>query len=103
VYVQPFPASGAQWQISPTGGSSPHWSTDGRELRYLDLTGQPMTVPVDAPGALTKGVARPLFRVAEPLCRGYCLPARDGIACTKSEQALARVDVMLNWFGKLPR
>jgi len=102
LYVQPFPASGAKWQISTTGGGSPRWSPDGRELRYFDLTGQPVTVPVDTVGAFTKGIARPWFHTDDFLARGFCLPALDGVACTKTEQALARVDVMLNWFGKLP-
>ena len=102
LYVQPFPASGAKWQISTTGGGSPRWSPDGRELRYFDLTGQPVTVPVDTVGAFTKGIARPWFHTDDFLTRGFCLPALDGVACTKTEQALARVDVMLNWFGKLP-
>lgn len=35
VYVQPFPATGAKWQISPGGGSYPVWSAKGRELFYL--------------------------------------------------------------------
>jgi Tol biopolymer transport system component len=35
VYVQPFPATGAKWQVSPGGGSYPVWSPSGRELFYL--------------------------------------------------------------------
>jgi Tol biopolymer transport system component len=35
VYVQPFPPTGAKWQITTDGGSEPKWSGDGRELFYL--------------------------------------------------------------------
>jgi Tol biopolymer transport system component len=38
VYVRPFPASasgqGSRWQVSNTGGTSPKWSRNGRELMY---------------------------------------------------------------------
>jgi Tol biopolymer transport system component len=34
VYVQPFPALGAKWQVSSRGGSQPVWAPDGRRLFY---------------------------------------------------------------------
>ena len=36
VYVQPFPPTGAKWQISTEGGMEPKWRADGRELYYLE-------------------------------------------------------------------
>src|SRR5262249_3187602 len=35
VYVQPFPPSGAKWQISANGGGQSAWRRDGRELFYV--------------------------------------------------------------------
>jgi len=35
VYVQPFPATGAKWRISSTGGFQPRWRGDGKELFFL--------------------------------------------------------------------
>jgi hypothetical protein len=35
VWVQPFPATGAKWQVSTEGGSEPQWRDDGRELFYV--------------------------------------------------------------------
>ena len=35
VYVQPFPATGAQFQVSSGGGREPHWRKDGTELFYI--------------------------------------------------------------------
>jgi serine/threonine protein kinase len=35
VYVQPFPATGAQFQVSLGGGREPHWRKDGTELFYI--------------------------------------------------------------------
>ena len=38
IYVRPFPlpasGQGGKWQISTTGGRSPHWSPNGREILY---------------------------------------------------------------------
>jgi eukaryotic-like serine/threonine-protein kinase len=35
VYVQPFPATGAKWQVSRGGGQQSVWAPDGRELFYI--------------------------------------------------------------------
>jgi Tol biopolymer transport system component len=35
VYVQPFPATGAKFQVSSGGGREPHWRKDGTELFYI--------------------------------------------------------------------
>jgi len=36
IYVQPFPATGAKWQVSIDGGDSPRWRPDGREIYFVD-------------------------------------------------------------------
>jgi eukaryotic-like serine/threonine-protein kinase len=37
VYVRPYPGlQAARWQVSTSGGTSPKWSPDGRELFYYD-------------------------------------------------------------------
>ena len=35
VYVQNFPPSGNNWQVSTNGGDEPQWRGDGKELFYL--------------------------------------------------------------------
>jgi Tol biopolymer transport system component/tRNA A-37 threonylcarbamoyl transferase component Bud32 len=35
VYVQPFPTTGAKWQVSKGGGQQPQWRRDGAELFYI--------------------------------------------------------------------
>jgi Tol biopolymer transport system component len=47
VYVQPFPPTGAKWQISTEGGMEPRWRADGRELYYLEAARGIMGVAVD--------------------------------------------------------
>ena len=51
VYVRPYasPDSG-RWQLSVSGGRSPLWSRDGRELFYRDFGGALLSVSI-APGS----------------------------------------------------
>jgi len=100
VYVQPFPLSEAKWQVSAGGGFGPLWLPDGRELQYTSPNGEMMTVPVEIGATFTKGVARPLFRPGTSFFN-RCALLRDGTLCAKSQQAITRIDVMLNWFQKL--
>ena len=52
VYVQPYPASGAKWQISRDGGEHPVWSDDGKTLFYASGDKKIMAIDVTtgAPG-----------------------------------------------------
>src|SRR5262245_29704910 len=62
VYVQPFPPTGAQFQITNNGGSNPLWSPDGKQLFYLTLgtKRQIMSVEVQTPHAFAFGRTTPL-------------------------------------------
>ena len=51
VFVQPFPATGATWQVSHGGGGQPLWSPDGRQLFYLAPDKRIMAVDVRTDGA----------------------------------------------------
>ena len=51
VYVQPYPASGAKWQISRDGGEHPAWSDDGKTLFYASSDKKVMAVDVSTGAA----------------------------------------------------
>jgi Tol biopolymer transport system component len=62
VYIVPFHGAG-KWEVSTSGGFSPEWRTDGKELFYLGLNGSLMAVPVATEaGELKLGTPQPLFR-----------------------------------------
>jgi len=62
VFVAPFPATGAKWLVSISGGSFPRWRGDGSELYYLDPANRLMAASIDITGAVAKaGDVRPLF------------------------------------------
>ena len=35
IFVQPFPPTGAKWQISNSGGRQPLWREDGKEVFFV--------------------------------------------------------------------
>ena len=61
VYVQPFPATGAKWQVSTSGGEQPRWRRDGKELFYIAPDRRLMSVPMRVLGAFDEQPPQPLF------------------------------------------
>jgi eukaryotic-like serine/threonine-protein kinase len=62
VWVQRFPPTGSKWQISTTGGSSPRWRGDGKELFYVAADGMLTSVAIDAERTFQSGAPQPLFQ-----------------------------------------
>lgn len=63
IYITAFPAGGAKWQVSTSGGTSAKWRGDGKELFFLDPADKIMAVDVNASGdAVRLGVPHALFQ-----------------------------------------
>ncbi|MEO8199828.1 MAG: protein kinase [Gemmatimonadota bacterium] len=74
VYVRPFPATdAARFQVSTTGGVTPLWSPDGRELFYIDAEGPQnmVSVPIVSGSAFQTGTPRVLFSTADYYIHPY--------------------------------
>jgi serine/threonine-protein kinase len=80
IYVRPYPnVQAGRTQISTSGGTSPRWSADGRELFFYS-GGALMRAPVSADGEFSHGSVTRLFTMAAfggRLGPGYEV-ARDG-------------------------
>jgi Tol biopolymer transport system component len=116
VYVQPFPTSGAKYQVSKSSedGHHPLWSPDGRELFYTPGGGHRLLVAsIATKPTFTFGeptpVARPFNNAAPVFARPYDI-ARDGkriLGLSESVQgettsaSAPRIHVILNWFEEL--
>jgi Tol biopolymer transport system component len=61
VYVTRFPEATGKWPVSPSGGSHPAWSRDGRELYYRAPNGAIMSVPIERGAEFAPGPPAPLF------------------------------------------
>jgi len=59
--VQPFPATGAKFQISRDGGTQPIWRRDGRELFFLSPDGTMMSASMTLSSQFAAGVPQRFF------------------------------------------
>jgi serine/threonine-protein kinase len=116
VYVQPFPPTGAKYQISkdPDGGHHPMWSPDGAELVFTPGAGTRLNaVRVTTRPSFTVGEAMPVPRPFQGAPSNFERPfdiSRDGqhflglieTAQTQSgAPAAQQIHVVLNWFEEL--
>ena len=108
IYVQPFPSTGAKWQISTKGGEEAVWAPSGRELFYRNGN-QMMAVDITTEPTFTHGTPKLLFE-GEYFSYGpravYDV-APDGqrfLMIKESEQVSStQIHVVLNWFEELKR
>lgn len=114
-FVQPFPPTGAKYQVSNDGGRAPVWSPDGKQLFFHNLgPNRIFVVDVNAGRGLTFGTPVPLpidGTVHPALQRNYdvtpdgkqlivVLPAQ-ATQSDPSRRASAQINVVLNWFEEL--
>jgi eukaryotic-like serine/threonine-protein kinase len=113
VYIQRFPISGTPKLISSNGGVQPRWSRDGRELFYLALDQNLMTVPIKTSPAFAAGSPTALFRTHVEIAQAVSGSARnlydvspDGqhfLINTAVEHSPTETTVVLNWTAALKR
>ena len=103
VWVEPFPANGSRWQVSPSGGSEPHWR-GGRELLYIGPEGMLYSATLTA-GGWDDAHAQPLFRItiADPIgSRDYAVSPDGGRIVVNTfiaDPVIPPIDVVVNWRG----
>jgi serine/threonine protein kinase len=61
IYVQPYPVTGAKWQLSRDGGRIAKWRRDGRELYWLQPDGTMMAAEVSVGRTFQPGKVAALF------------------------------------------
>jgi serine/threonine protein kinase len=65
IYVRPFPGPGAKWQVSSSGGRSPLWKNNGKEIYYLSGA-KILAAQVNGTGqTFTVGAVREFFNPSE--------------------------------------
>jgi serine/threonine-protein kinase len=115
-FVEPFPPTGAKYQVSRAHAHGLTWSPDGREIVYFDAESRRFTaVPVQTQPSFSAGVPMPLPIASVPLLtessmdRHYdftpdgkrllmLIPASTG---TSERSAMQQITVVLNWFEEL--
>ena len=61
VWVQPYPANGAKFQISTNGGTALRWRSDGKEIYFVSADQKLMAVPITLGPSPQWGAATELF------------------------------------------
>ena len=104
IFVSPFPATGARWQVSNGGGVEAHWRGDGKELFY-DAFDEITAVDVDGSGPTFQvGASKPLLRLSLANVSWQYAVSHDGqrilaiVPAGGSSQVLTLVQ---NWTSEL--
>jgi hypothetical protein len=113
VFVQPYPPTGAKYQVPSTTGSPHHpfWSRDGKELFYEPTINQLSVVPVQTgppfafgtPASLPAGKfgsTNPAFarsRDVDATGKRFITP----VSATEPESASGEIRIVLNWQEEL--
>jgi eukaryotic-like serine/threonine-protein kinase len=102
VFVQPFPPTGEKWQVSTSGGTSPRWSTAGRELVYFELPDKRKLVQIRTAPSFQASVPTDLISTPHP--QGSDV-TRDGqrmlVNLPAAEVAPNPMTLVLNWTSGL--
>ena len=115
VYVQPFPPTGAKYQVTTTYAHDPLWSPDGRQIFYLQHPGSTVhpLMSVDVRTAAGFTVANPIRIYDELLDGSNAWPydvspdGREFVITISPANANAdatpnaEIRVTLNWFEEL--
>jgi serine/threonine protein kinase/Tol biopolymer transport system component len=117
IYVQPFPPTGAKYQITTTGGISPIWSPDGKQIFYIASSGDTRQLSsVDVHTQPSFGFANstklPIDKIAPrggvvrpyditPDGKQFLIVYRDSNA--PEQPAQTQIRITLNWFEELKR
>jgi serine/threonine-protein kinase len=111
IFVQPFPGTGARYQITSERGIYPLWSRDGRalfftppgELQMVTITTQPSVVigkPASLPrGFLVSGTGTP--RSYDLLPDGRFIGVIDPALTPQAVTGASSQVLVLNWFEEL--
>ena len=115
IYVQPFPATGAKFQISKdVGGHHALWSPDGKEIFYVPGGGPVVAVSVTTQPTFAVGNPAPVagglpnssgqnprnYDIA-PNGQRFIFTAVDAGQTQSGAAAAPQIQVVLNWFEEL--
>jgi hypothetical protein len=107
--VAPWPALSPITQVSTTSGTWSAWTKDGRELIFLEVSGQLMAAPLTVEaGRMSVGLPEPLFTINAPVLEAvYWSVASDGerflTVNTQTTEAPTFCNLVVDWPGILEK
>ncbi len=116
VYARPFPdVNKGKWQVSTSGGNSPLWSPDGRELFYFSEDNSVMSVAVETKPTLSFGTPKVLFKNTNvgftvdggtpwdisPDGKRFLMMKEAGAPSSTEVAPRRKITIVVNWFEEL--
>ncbi len=106
VFVTSFPESGERVRVSVSGGSTPRWKRDGRELYFVSAANEMVATGIELGPSVRVGASRPLFRMNPAGWQDYDVTA-DGqrflIVVNMPAPDADAISVTVNWSSLLRR
>jgi Tol biopolymer transport system component len=111
IYVAPFPATGAKWQITSTGGSYPRWRRDGKAIFYMVIgSSRVLEAQVNGSGPTFEvGESKVLFdaeNMSPNIASSQYDVTSDGqrfIIITTGDQESFSLTLVQNWMSQLKK
>lgn len=97
IYLRPFLEDADPVQISASGGTTPVWSPDGRELFYRSAADLMAVTLSRTPTGLQPSTERRLFSLAHASVGGAFGVSADGNRFVFVRSSAERLSVVLNW------
>jgi Tol biopolymer transport system component len=121
IFVEPFPPTGARYQLTNMGGRDPVWSPDGKELFFntqiqnnlneghlvsVDVRTQAgftfgQQKPVSIPGAILGGNGRNYDISPDGKQFIVVIPPPNASSDSQARRTPLQINVVLNWFDEL--
>jgi Tol biopolymer transport system component len=105
IFVIPYGSGEGKWQVTRDGGRFARWSADGRELFYLGLEGNIMSVTVDGTGdTFSAGAPVTLFKtdLGSGSFGGYDVDlTQDRFLVLQQPMQEAPISLFVNWITAL--
>lgn len=102
IYVQPYPATGAKYQVTTAGGRSPMWTADGRIVYDNDGKLFAVTARIGAQPVFGPAVELPVGGHIQPLLRRNWDMMPNGTQMLMLFRPGPKVNVISNWTSRIP-
>ena len=107
IFVASFPAFSERRQISISGGLSPTWRKDGKELFFRTFDGMVMSAELETGAEIKSGIPKPLFKyTTDPYGVTYT-PTGDGTRFLTIENGQknegGQFMVVVNWMSQVKK
>ena len=108
IYVQPYPATGARYQVTQDGGTAPIWSRDGSELFFIRDGRAVLGVEIDTQDGFEFGPEQtlPFAYTTVAMFRNYDItPGGEHFLLVQLDESDSaprpQINIVLNWFEEL--